>query len=42
MKFIKVLLAVLILAFSFNVMAAQAKAVKVLTDDESVEFTYAK
>lgn len=39
MKFIKVLLAVLILGFSFNVMVAEAKAVKILTDDESVEFT---
>ena len=39
MKFIKVLLAVLILGFSFNVMAAETKAVKVLTDDESVAFT---
>ncbi|MES2013950.1 MAG: ankyrin repeat domain-containing protein [Pseudomonadota bacterium] len=34
MKFMKVLLAVLVLGFSFNAMAARA-----LTDDESVEFT---
>jgi len=34
MKLIKVLLAVMVFAFSFNAMAARA-----LTDDESVEFT---
>ena len=36
MKFIKVLLAVMVLGFSFNALAAKA-----LTDDESVEFTEA-
>ena len=36
MKFIKVLLALLVLSFSFNALAAKA-----LTDDESVEFTEA-
>jgi len=34
MKFLKVVLAALVLSFSFNAMAAKA-----LTDDESVEFT---
>ncbi|OIQ97404.1 ankyrin repeat protein [mine drainage metagenome] len=34
MKFMRVILAVLVLGFSFNAMAARA-----LTDDESVEFT---
>ena len=34
MKLLKVLLAVMVLGFSFNAMAARA-----LTDDESVEFT---